>query len=344
MKSFKNCNTEKCKSIIIRPGSSVKKRQTSMSILGVLLTVLLPSCANVDRQPFTEFNNAAYEITTIDNAVDSHILSVKQREMAEISMDLLTINNLALDFDVDDLYKYEYKFVRAAKEPLFIKLHRLNSGLTDLNALFIEYTSLLAALADDELIAPEDFDQLSSELNNNLRSGLKSLGQGADASRLALFSTVANSAAHAYISNKRKGYLIDIIEGNQKTVDALIAHAQEAIENIRNGVLDEYDRSRRTLMEQFEAGGNKETIAYKFLMNSEITAATFDMLKAMNDTYASLAKTHKKIGTSLKNDQLPSVNELKGLIKNVQKRIKVLKKINEKADRKEEIAAKRASS
>ncbi len=338
MKDFNRCNTEKWGILIIRNLNSVKKKQISIFILGVFLTVLVPACAKVDPKPFTKFNTVANGITAIDTAVDSHISSVKEREMSKISNDLEAINNLALEFDSRYPFKYKYKFARQDKEPLFIKLQRFDSALTELNSSFIEYTSLLAALAGGDLIKTEDFDQLATDLNHNLRSALKSLGKEADASELALFATIASTAAHAYINNKRKKYLIDILEGNQESVKGLIEHAQEAIQIIRDGIIDEHDSSRRASVEQFDKSANKKLIANKVLTNSEKTAAALEMLKALNDTYDSLAKTHKKLATGLKNDHLPSFSDLTGVIKNVQKRYKDLKKANEEADKAEKAA------
>ena len=338
MNDFKECNTEKLRPFINQPLSSVRKKQFSILVLGFFLIVLVSACANVDPKPFTKFNTAANGITAIDTAVDSHVSSVKEREMDRISNNLSEINNLALEFDnpADDEYDpfwYKYKFTNKATEPIFIKLQRLDSGLTELNSSFIEYTSLLAALADGDLIKTEDFDQLSKDLNDNLNSALKSLDKDVDASGLALFSTIASTAAHAYISNKRKGYLIDILKDNQKDVDGFIDHAQNAIQIMRDEIIAEYGSSRHDLVRKYSTSPNKRLIANTYLANSEKTAAALEMFKALNDTYAALALTHKKLYTGLKNDKLPSFSDLRGIIKNVQKRYKDLKKANEEADK-----------
>ncbi len=337
MNDFSRCNTEKWGFRVIRLLGSVKTKQISTSILGILLVIFVSACANVDPRPFTTFNSVANQIIAIDTALDSHVLSVKQREMGEISNNLKKINGLALEFREENPFKSDYKFSEA-DEPIFIKLQRLDSGLTELNASFIKYTSLLAALADGDLIKKEEFDQLATDLNGNLRSALISLNNSPDASDLALFSTIASTAAYAYISNKRKEKLIEILEGNQNTVDTLIQYAQAAIQIMRDEIVDEYENTRRALAEGYPNSSDKRLVAYKFLANSERTVAVLEMLKALNDTYAELAVSHKKLGTSLKNDQLPSFSDLIGIITSLQKRYQDLKKINEDADKAEESA------
>ncbi len=340
MNDLKESSTEELRPFINRPLSSVRNKPFFIFVLGIFLTVLVSACANVDPKPFTKFNTAANGIRAIDTAVDSHVSSAKERDMNRISNNLNEINNLALEFDsrdpADDEYDpfgYKYKFTHTDEEPIFIKLQRLDSGLTELNSSFIEYTSLLAALADGDLIKTEDFDQLSEDLNNNLNSALKSLDMGVDASGLALFSTIAGTAAHAYISNKRKGYLIDILEDNQKDVDGFIGHAQNAIQIMRDEIIAEYESSRQDLVRKYPSSANKRLIANKYLANSEKTAAALEMFKALNNTYDALAITHKKLHTGLKNDKMPSFSDLRGIIKNVQKRYKDLKKANEEADK-----------
>ncbi len=335
MNAIKKYKAEKWKQSISLPLKILRKSPVIIIVLGVFLAVCLSACSTVDQRPFVKFNTVANEITAIDTAVDSHISIVKEREMEQISNDLNAINNLGLEFDENKPFEYRYKYTIAAKdkEPLFIKLRRFDSGLTELNASFIEYTRLLVKLADSELIETEDFDQLATDLNNNLSSALKSFGKEQDASRLAMFSTIASTAAHAYISNKRKEHLIDILNANQGSVDGFIEHAQEAILVLRDGLIDEYDSSRRALGKQYNTSNDKRLIANKVLANSEETAATLEMFDALNKTYRSLAETHKKLAIGLKNGLPPSFSDLSAHIRDVQKRYANLKKANEETDK-----------
>jgi outer membrane murein-binding lipoprotein Lpp len=344
-------------STILSVGSS-RHKKALLYVLSVFLIVLLSGCSTVDPKPFTMFNAVANELTTIDAIVDAHTSTVKEREMGKISQDQKATKNLALNFDVDDPFKYEFKFTNEErkekekrknagnhngngdkgidkKEPLFIKWQRLDFGLTELNASFIEYTSLLAALADGDLIKTEDFDQLAADLNGNLRNALKSLGNEPDESKLALFSTAASAGAHAYISNKRKESLIEIINDNQDSVDAFIQHARDAVEILATEIQAENVESYEALIHQWGASsppGNKRAIADKIYGNSKITGMTLDMLKSLDKTYQSLAETHKKLAIGLESDQF-SVSDLTANIKRLQKLYKDLKEANEMAEK-----------
>ncbi len=358
MNASYKCKIENWSTSTIRNLSSFRNSRFLIFIFSVFLTVCLSACSTVGPKAFTKFNTAANGITAIDAALHSHTLMVKKREMEEISKDQKATNNLALNFDVDDPFKYEFKFtteerkenekrktsgnqnvngtvVIDKKEPLFIKWQRLDSGLSELNASFIQYTSLLVALADCELIKAEDFDKLATDLNGNLSSALISLGAKLDASKLALFSTAASTAAHKYISYKRKKYLIDIINDNQKSVDAFIEHARNAVEILAVEIQAENLCCHKSLIEQWRTSstpGNKRAIADKIYANSKITGMTLDMLKSLDKTYKSLAITHKKLATSIESGQF-SADGLIANIKRLQKLYKDLQKANEEVDK-----------
>ena len=335
MKSFGKRNIEESRLKMVGPINIVKKQKVVGSILVICFAILVSACANVDPKPFVAFNTAANQITALDTAIDPYIVSVKQREMDEISSDPVKTNNLFLNFDPDDLFRHEYKFSKDDL-PIFIQLQRLDSGLTELNASFVKYTSLLAILAGDDLIKKEDFDQLASDLNSNLRSTSISLGADPKAQDLALFSTIASKATFEAVNIKRKAKLIEELESNQDTVDALISQAQDAIEIIRNEIVTEYENFHRDTVRASQANKNLQIqTANEILANSEKTAAALEMLKALNRTYATLAVSHKKLASSIKNDQLPSFSDLMENIKDVQKRYQDLKKINEDADKAE---------
>jgi hypothetical protein len=315
-------------------------KKVSLYVFSAFLIVWLSGCSTVDPKPFTKFNTAASEITKVDASVDAHTSTVKESEMARIAQDSDEVKKLSLEFDVNDPFMYEFKFTRA-DEPLFIKWQRLDSGLTELNLAFIEHTRLLAALAGGDLIKTEDFDKLATDLNNNARSALKSLGKEPDGSKLALFSAAASTAAHAYISMKRKQSLIDIINKNQVSVEAYIKHAQEAVGILADDIKAEYQKANRSLLKQWASSSSardKRTITDKIYSNSDITGKTLDMLKALDKTYMSLAVTHKELATGLENNQF-SVSDLTANIQRVQKLYNDLKKANEEAEKTEKSAA-----
>ena len=320
------------------PAGSIKSfRQIPFSIFFfcIFLTIWLCACSTVDPKPFIKFNTAANEITAIDAAVDSHTLTVRTQEMTDISSNPRATRNLSLNFDDDDPFKYSFKFTaEEGLEPLFVKWKRLDSGLTELNLAFIEYTSLLASLADVELIKTEDFDQLAADLNGNARSALASLGKKVDGDQLALFSAAASTAAHAYISNKRKEYLKDVITKNQDLVDEYIEFARETVRSLADDIKVPYQDTNRSLLEQWSNSGpgQKRAIAEKIYANSEVTGITLDMLRSIDKTYESLAETHKKLAAGLANGHF-SVNDLILNVKRLQKLYKDLNKANEAAEK-----------
>lgn len=312
--------------------SLVNSRCEKVSLYGlsILLAAWLSGCSTVDPKPFQTFNEAANQITIIDTIVDGHTSTVKETELAKIAQDASKVKALGLDFDTSDPFKHQFKF-KNDKEPLFIKWQRFDSALAELNSAFIEYTRLLSALADGDLIETEEFDQLAADLNTNVRSALESLGVEPGGSSTALFSTAASAAAHSYISYKRKQYLIDIINNNQNSVEAFIDHAQSAVAILARDIQDPYLGAHRELLTRWVSSkkvSDKRKIADKIYSNSKITGTTLEMLRSLDRTYKSLAENHRKLAVGLENGQF-SVSAFKANIKRLQKLYKKLKNATE---------------
>ena len=316
---------------ILRTGEN----HLSVFFFCVFYAFWLSACSTVDSRPFTKYNAAANEITAIDAAVDAHTSIVREQEMDRISKDRNAIKELALQFDDTDPFKYKFKITSEKEpEPLFIKWQRLDAGLTDLNTTFIEYTRLLATLAGGELINKKDFEKLAADLNGNARSALASLGREVNSSELALFSEAAATAAYAYIGNKRKQYLIDIVTSNQDSVDKFTDFAREIVEVLAFDIRDTYLNTYRSLLTEWVASSSerKREVADKIYTSSEITGKTLDMLKSMDKTYKSLADTHKKLAAGLESGYF-SVSDLIADIKRLQKLYKDLKKASADAEK-----------
>lgn len=314
---------------------TIQLKKMIIRCLGVCLVLFVSACTTIDTKSFDAFNAAVDDIITIDTIVKPHIETVKDREMYEISGDLRKINQLALDFDNENVFGYNYKFSRKDDEPLFMKLRRFDEGLIELNSAFEKYAYLLATLAGEELISEDEFRQLGSDLNSNLNNAIKNLGQNEKltSSGFALFSTLASTAAFEAIQRNRKDMLIRILDDNQEVINATIAHAQDAIRIIRNEIVAEYELTRDELIDAYaNTKGNREKqeqISYEMLAASEQTAAALEMLKAFNDTYTVLAFSHEQLSIGLKTNRLPSFGSLKDAIENVWKRYRDLKQVNE---------------
>lgn len=313
----------------------LRYKKAMLCLNAALLVVWLSGCSTVDPKPFTKFNTAASELTKVDAAVNAHAARVKDSDMARVALDADQVKKLSLEFDFDaSVYNHRTKF-NATEEPLFIKWERVGAGLSELNLSFIEYTGLLAQLAGGDLIKTEDFDKLATDLNNNARSALKALGKEPDASKLALFSTAASAAAHSYISMKRKQYLIDIINDNQPLVDSYTLAGREAVGILADDIKAENQNLNRSLLTKWNASSSaedKRKIADQIYSNGEVTGKNLDMLKALDKSYGSLAKTHKSLSTGLENNEF-SVSELVANIQRVQKLYNELKKANEEAEK-----------
>ena len=311
----------------------VQLRKIIVRCLSVCLILFISACTTIDTKSFDAFNVAVDDIITIDTVIKPHVETVKLREMYEISGNIRKINQLALDFDSENLFGYEYKFSGRNDEPLFMKLKRFDEALIELNSAFEKYAYLLATLAGDERISEDEFRQLGSDLNSNLNNAVKKFNQNekVTSSGFALFSTIASTAAFEAVQRNRKDMLIKILDDNQEIINAAIEHAQAAIRITRNEIVAEYELTRDELIDAYTTANREqqEQISYEMLAASEQTVAALEMLKAFNETYTVLAFSHRQLSIGLKTNRLPSFGSLKDAIENVWKRYKDLKQVND---------------
>ena len=309
----------------------VLRRRMVACALSMLFFLSVSACTTIDTKSFDAFNAAVDDIIAIDTVLKPHIETVKYREMGVIAEDLRKIDKLALEFDSDDVFGYRYKYSHQNDEPLFLKLQRFDDGLIELNSAFEKYAYLLATLAGDELISEDEFRELGRDLNSNLRSASARLGSDVPASGLALFSTIASKTAFEAIQKNRKAVLIQILDDNQQTMDAVIAHAQQAIQIMRDEIVAEYGFTRNALIDSYPGADSAQQVHFadRFLAASEQTAAALEMLKAVSGTYTALAAAHRQLSIGLKTGRLPSFGSLKDAIENVWKRYRDIKSVND---------------
>lgn len=302
------------------------------SIILMLFIGSFSGCAaTVNQKPFTAFSEMASKVTEIDGIIASHYEATKKREFDAIVKDKRKIRDLSLRFSVQDPYYHDFKFPKD-HEPLFIKLERFQTGLSELNASFIQYTRLLSQLASGDLIKTEDFNTLAESLNTNARNAMKTLNISVGTGDLALFSTLAAESARLYIIEKRKQYLIDVISDNQASVKRILDHAREAVKIVAIEVQSEYDLSNRDFLDELvEANAAEDKkLATQIYDKSVVTGTTLDVLKAIDETYRVLITEHEDLETALKGGQF-SIGELAANIQRLEKLYDKLKKANEEA-------------
>jgi len=302
------------------------------SVFSIYLVLFLSACATIDPKPFVQFNNTANELTSIDAIIGDHGSTLKQKDMLSIATDPNLFSHFALEFNANNPYQYKYKFT-ATEEPLFIKLDRFQQGLNELNSTFIKYTGLLVKLSGNEIANNADFETLADDLNTNAKNALVSLGKKPDAANLALFSTLASTAAQAYINNKKKIHLEEILVANQPLVNGFVDQARVALSILAVDLQVSYDLQQRLFLNdwlQASAVTDKETLTEKRYKNNEVMIKTLQMLEALDKSYIVLAQTHKDLARNIENNGF-SANNLLIQIEYVKKRYEDLKKANETA-------------
>lgn len=316
---------------------------TLFCVLAIAALLSLTGCAKTDPNPFTDFNALAQTLSGANEVAQTHFTAEKDYWMSHNGQDKRQVKGLILEIKSSpdtDRSEYTYGFADQP-EPVFIKWKIFQSGLSDLNLAFIQYTELLAKLADGDLVKQDDFDKMAKDLNNNLFNAMVAINppqsgeSGPDAGQLGFFSLAASQAVGAYIKSKRKEYLVTIINGNQRKVEEILTHCNAGIRLMADNVRTVYDfNSEKLKIEIIESSPNElHKLAEKIYADGLVTATTLDLLNALSNTYDSLAIAHQNLATGINSGQL-SINTLKANISRVQNLYKELKEANIEAEKK----------
>jgi hypothetical protein len=277
-------------------------------------------CNTIQHQPFADFNAAAVQLAGVDTPLAAHAKELRDREMKNFAINPDFVTSLTLEFD--DINAYAYHFTQTENEPLFIKFYRLQTGLKELNNVFIDYTALLAKLAGNDINDKQSFDQLALALNENSSKALAALNVKVDANKLEIFSKLATNLVYNHINGKRKDYLQQIIQANQTNVDEFVSSAQLALSIVAREIQAEYLLRLRQKFKQLAKDKSSNTTEGIFAFSNE-TSKTLDVLQAFDKTYGAFSSTHKSLINSLENKPM-SISDLIVKIKYLQKTVQQL--------------------
>ena len=297
---------------------STCSRNKLVIITLVLLTLM--GCNSIQHQPFADFNTAAVQLAGVDAPLATHAKELRDSEMRSQALNPDFITSLTLEFDAVNAYAYH--FTQTENEPLFIKFYRLQTGLKELNNVFIDYTALLVKLAGNDINDKQSFDQLALALNENSSKALAALNVKVDANKLGIFSKLATHLVYKQINGKRKDYLQQIIQANQTSVDEFVASAQSALSIVAREIQAEYLLILRQKFKQLAKDKSSNTAEDIFTFSNQ-TAKTLDVLQAFDKTYGAFSATHKSLINSLENKSM-SISDLMVKIKYLQKTLQKL--------------------
>lgn len=291
------------KTLTIRPASIRSRPFTLLAILTVGLVIVgAAGCATTSVEPFGALAASAQQLrdgadaslgVLHERARDRHIADAQAGDVEKIEALLLTQ-------PPGDPFGWA-----SPKPPLFLQAARFREGVYRLNTVLVGYAGLLAQLASPDLLKPETFTQLATDLNGNLRTAFQALGVQAPPNKeIAIFSTLASSAFRAYLQNKQRATLVKAVQDNQPTIDDTAELGAEAVRITAHALRSEYDLSSAALAQRKAI---RDLIELDDRFIKEMTG-----LRTLHQAYQTLPAAHRELATGLNEPQrgFPLIREL----------------------------------
>jgi hypothetical protein len=271
------------------------------------LALVASGCASVDPKPFATFSESLQELRKGSDAAlglndeqnRTRFLDVAVRKTAP-GGDPELVGNLMMDRDPPFGWTMN-------EPPLFLESRRFRAAVRMINEALVSYAGLLADLAAPELVDPAQFDQMAKDLNGNLKSAGKRLGQEGHDRELALFSLAASKAAHAAIENKRQGHLKDVLKETQPGInsvaEALQAAMRTAAQNLEQNYLQGFEATAELI-----PGANvakRRASLDQLLRGNELYSDRLEALATLDHAYGNLPAAHRELLEAI---QKPGLN------------------------------------
>jgi hypothetical protein len=264
-------------------------------------------CATIDSKPFDEYRDAFIEVQSSSDKVLSVDYEWTYRTYVErlAAGDDVSPADLILEFPLGD---YDWELPSGG---LLERVRRTQTGLSELNAAFADYTILLAALAAGAMADSARFDEAAATLNGRAQSAARALEFDDVGAQLALFSAAGMALAREYLGRQRRKALQRIIAENQSGVDVFARQAGDAVKIVARDLKAEYQNHAGRVTAAWPGAseaGRKRLVEQLLNLNADIIAY-LGALEILDASYAVLARKHAELGRSLATGEF-SVGEL----------------------------------
>lgn len=334
---------------------------------GVPLTVLFAAAAltlsgctqTVRQEPFARFSSSVQELRAGADKAATLIGSwSREREVGELAslppdQALDRIQGLQLSMGTTEEGSPDPSSWTSSQELLFLKIDRFRRAFYALNTSQSEYGAAMEALADPELVDPETFDKMRSDLNANLRAAGKALGVTEVVVRekpfkvdgFALFSTLTVEAARSMIEQQRQDRLIALIGEHQPQVEAVAEMGRQGVHILGLALWQEYTLKSQTLVKaslgqrpdgQRDPGAtaqSRRSAIEQIIALDQRFTTELEALDSMERAYRALPAAHAALAKSIKQPAtgLAAVRELYDAGSRLHAAYEELRKANEAA-------------
>jgi len=267
-------------------------------MFSLLVALVVTGCATVSQPPFQQFADSVQKVRSgADSALGGLYDQARDRYVDETAQGGAALQGALLTSVEGDPFAWT-----SSSAPLFLQIARFRDGVYRFNSTLVDYAGALAQLASPDLLKPETFDQLATDLNGNLRKALPALGVNPGNQPIAIFSTVATAAFRAYLQNKQRSSLVEALTKNQEAIQNTAGLGQSAVKITVLAVRSEYDLRSNTLAQDLARAGapaaERSTKARALVDLNDRFIKELAILRALYQSYVDLPAAHQDLAAA----------------------------------------------
>lgn len=221
-----------------------RARCHTFALLSLIVALAITGCATtIARPPFQEFADSVQKLRSgADNSLGALYDQTGIRYADDTAEGGAALESALLTAPPGDPLGWV-----SSSPPLFLRVAQFRDGVYRLNSSLVNYAAALLQLASPDLLDPETFNKLATDLNANLGKALPALGVTPPAQGVAIFSTAATAAFRVYLQNKQRSALVDALTKNQGAIQNTAGLGSDAILLTVRAVRNEYNQRSTAL-------------------------------------------------------------------------------------------------
>ena len=284
---------------------------------------IVTGCSSIDSKPFEKFSESLTELdkgatASLNVTIPMTESRFRNQLVSNLRAGKSDVHKL-LTVQIDPSTNKDPFYISPG--PLFIETERFKQGIDKSNQVWVDYAKLLVMLSSEELSNPNDFEAMSTDLNAHSMNAIRALNDDpskVSAKNSAIFSTIAITAAKAFIDDKQKDTLAKAITGNQTAIERYADQMKSSIITIAQYSTQEFtevqqveSRKLLTLIKGKDAAKTQKSVS-KLIDNKQQHAQQMRSLNALYIAYSKIPEAHKSLSNSLSNGEtsLVAINSL----------------------------------
>jgi hypothetical protein len=273
-------------------------QRRALPMFALLVALVVAGCATVAQPPFQQFAASVQQVRSgADSALGGLYDQARDRYVGEVAQGGAALQGALLTSVEGDPFAWT-----SSSPLLFLQIARFREGVYRFNSTLVDYAGALAQLASPDIIMPETFDQLASDLNGNLRKALPALGVNPGNQQIAIFSTVATAAFRGYLQNKQRSSLVEALTKNQEAIQNTAGLGQSAVTITVVALRNEYDQRSNALAQDIASAGapaaERSSKARALVDLDDRFIKELAVLRALYQAYVDLPAAHQELAAA----------------------------------------------